>query len=257
MASCSPAYRIAHTYISWQFRRYFYYGAFFFETASVVASGLGYNGREEAQVADPKQTEKLGDHKWDKIIGAYIFGAETSCSANDFFKYWNYRYHVWSKHYNLERIVETGKKPTLGQVMTIYVISAFWHGWYPMYYMGFLIGAITTVLHRDAYMCWYLFRNVPRPLKYGISWIFTQFAVNYGGLALTGLTLENGMIMLSYTYYAQLVILAVMILVFRVFGLVSISRKMERKAKEAAEGESTGSKTGVESSKRANEKKTQ
>ena len=165
--------------------RYFYYSAFFFETGAVIASGLGYNGRaevSESTVVDPKNSDKLGSHKWDKIIGAYWWQAETSTNAGDFLKTWNYRVHVWSKHYNLERIVEQGKKPTMGQFLTVFAVSAFWHGWYPQYYVSFAFGAIVSISHRDIYQCWFFFKDIPRPVILFLCWVGCQFAINYSAL---------------------------------------------------------------------------
>lgn len=108
----SLAYKLYYTFFAGFFVHYFYYIAFEFQTGAVIASGLGYNGRKEVSEAsgdtiDPKNPDQLGDHQWDKFIGVYLVECELATNANAVLKNWNYRVHVWLKHYISERL--TGK----------------------------------------------------------------------------------------------------------------------------------------------------
>lgn len=76
----------------------------------MIASGLGYNGRKEVETGDqidPNNPDRLGEHQWDKFIGVYLLNCELATNANQVLKNWNYRVHVWLKHYISERL--TGK----------------------------------------------------------------------------------------------------------------------------------------------------
>lgn len=129
--------------------------AFTFETGVIVASGLGYNGKDEATGAD----------RWDKIIGVYIWDVETATNVNSLLKAWNHRVHIWLKYYVSERLTGAGNRPSSFDYMATYMISAFWHGFYPMYYINFFLAALTTFVHKDVYNMGYFFRGLPQPVK--------------------------------------------------------------------------------------------
>ena len=157
-------YRLAYYQPAWHVKRYFYYLAFKMQTANMIACGLGYNGREEVaegKVADPKNPDAKGAHKWDKIIGIYLFECETATSLAQVAKTWNYRIHVWLKHYVHERLGAPGEKPKAWHGVMTFIVSAFWHGFYPFYYVTFTYAAFTSELHKDFYIAGNLFKAIP------------------------------------------------------------------------------------------------
>lgn len=205
-----------------------------FQTASVIASGLGYNGR-----APGEGSSYYGEHRWDKFIGVYLTNAETAPNVNYFLANWNYRVHVWLKHYVQERIVEQGKRPNSTQYLTIFMISAFWHGFYPLYYAAFAFAITVSFHHKDVYGCWYLFKDIPTPIRTVVCTVFSTFAINFGGLFFSSLTIENGLQLMSNTNYFGWIWVGGLLALSKIVGLASIAKKMERKAtavKEAARG---------------------
>jgi len=186
------AYRLVYSFFSWIGQRQFYCIAFMFETSDIIASGLGYNGREEVEGESKDSRAKGGKEKWDKIIGVYLYDVETASNANSFLKAWNYRVHVWLKHYVAERLTGANERPTTWHYLATYMISAFWHGFYPLYYVNFLFVAIATFAHKDIYSMWILFRPIPRPIRIGLCVFLNQCTVNYLGVMQTALTIENG-----------------------------------------------------------------
>ena len=80
--------RIAYYVAAMTAKRFFYYCPFSMTTGGIIASGLGYNGRN-----------KQGDDQWDKIVGVYIWEVETSSSAIEMLRYWNHQVHLWLKFY--------------------------------------------------------------------------------------------------------------------------------------------------------------
>lgn len=152
--SWSFLYKLFYVQISWGFKRYFYHAAFLFGSSTFIASGLGYNGSE---IKD----DKVVKHKWDRIMGVLLWEAETATNANSFLKAWNHRVHIWIKYYLSERIAGKDGRVTTLQYLEIYIVSAFWHGFYPFYYITFTCVALASFAHKDIYGCWYLFRNIP------------------------------------------------------------------------------------------------
>lgn len=73
-------YRLFFYVVSMTVKRCFYYNAFCMTTGAVIASGLGYNGKD-------KQT---GHNKWDKIVGVYVILIETASSPVECLRGWNH-----------------------------------------------------------------------------------------------------------------------------------------------------------------------
>ena len=130
----SLSYKMMFSFLSWAFKRYFYYTAFSFQTGTIIASGLGYNGKVVTK-------DKI-EHKWDKTIGVYIWDAEFATNASHFLKAWNHRVHVWLKFYVADRLTGKDNKPSTMDYFLTYMTSAFWHGFYPFYYVAFVGAAM-------------------------------------------------------------------------------------------------------------------
>ena len=167
IANNSLAYRMFYTQISIGLKRYFFYTAFLFQTGTVIASGLGYNGKVKEE------------DQWDKFVGVYVYDSETASNANGFLKAWNHRVHIWLKYYVSERLTGVGGKPKAWHYLVVYCTSAFWHGFYPFFYVAFSMGAMASFAHKDVYGCWYIFRDIPQQVRTGICIFMTQTIVNY------------------------------------------------------------------------------
>lgn len=74
----SFGYRIVYYFIAMTGKRLFYYNPFCLTTGAIIGCGLGYNGVEK------------GEHKWDTVIGVYIWELETSSSPIEMLRYWNH-----------------------------------------------------------------------------------------------------------------------------------------------------------------------
>jgi len=77
--SISLPARIGYYYVAMQLKKFFYFNAFSFTTGAIIASGLGYNGKDKEQ-----------RDKWDKIVSIYIWELETSTSPVEMLRYWNH-----------------------------------------------------------------------------------------------------------------------------------------------------------------------
>ena len=43
--------------------------------------------------------------------------------------------------------------------------SAFWHGFYPCYYIAFTLAVFISFVHKDIYAMWIYFRWIPKPIR--------------------------------------------------------------------------------------------
>ena len=105
--------------------------------------------------------QPIAVHKWDKFIGAYLINVETCTNVNDFLKNWNNRIHVWLKYYVSERLSGVGNRLTSAQYCKVFMVSAFWHGFSPMYYVSFFCIGLGSFAHKDMYQMAIFFEDVP------------------------------------------------------------------------------------------------
>jgi len=125
--SHTPLQIFIHTHMLLFFVRTKYYFAFKAVEGSAIISGLGYR-------KDPVTKED----KWDMVAGVDILNFEFADSYQMASNAWNKQTSVWLKRYIYFR-----SPRSINRYIT-YLVSAFWHGFYPGYYMFFLTIAFTT-----------------------------------------------------------------------------------------------------------------
>ncbi len=95
--------------------------------------GIGYNGIDKT----------TGQHRWDRIENINVSAYETSQSLRTSSQNWNKTTNLWLRRYVYDRA------PASISLYFTYLVSAFWHGFYPGYYMFFLCVAAATMVHRQ------------------------------------------------------------------------------------------------------------
>jgi hypothetical protein len=97
---------------------------------------MGYQG------VDPK----TGKVRWDKLNNVNPWGIEFAQNSRAYLENWNKNTNNWLRNYMYLRVTPKGKKPGFRASLATFVTSAFWHGFYPGYYLTFVLGAfIQTV----------------------------------------------------------------------------------------------------------------
>mmetsp|Transcript_36493 Transcript_36493/g.88082 ORF Transcript_36493/g.88082 Transcript_36493/m.88082 type:complete len:515 (-) Transcript_36493:1059-2603(-) len=86
--------------------------------------------------------EKGQSKGWDTSSNVDILGFEFAADVQNMSKNWNKKTSFWLTRYVYMR--------TGGNLMAVYFMSAFWHGFYPGYYMFFLAVPLPTVVDRMA-----------------------------------------------------------------------------------------------------------
>ena len=77
--------------------------------------------------------------------------------------------HIWLKNYIYLRTLKPGQKPGFLNNMATFLVSAFWHGFYPFYYIVFFFAALLVEVSKDVYRSRVLFRFIPGPLGHIIA----------------------------------------------------------------------------------------
>ena len=62
-------------------------------------------------------------------------------------------------------MVDYGQKPGPWENFWTFMISGFWHGFYPVYYICFLFCSIVFELAKDVYKAWFLFSFLPPAVR--------------------------------------------------------------------------------------------
>lgn len=125
--------------------RFKYYGAWFLAEGSCILAGLGYNG------VDPK----TGKVSWDRLQNVSPWGVETGTNSRAYLENWNMNTNKWLRNYIYLRVTPKGQKPGFRASMATFVTSAFWHGFYPGYYLTFILASfVQTAAKSKSSLLW-------------------------------------------------------------------------------------------------------
>mmetsp|Transcript_32713 Transcript_32713/g.28986 ORF Transcript_32713/g.28986 Transcript_32713/m.28986 type:complete len:92 (+) Transcript_32713:209-484(+) len=74
---------------------------------------------------------------------------------------WNHQTAVWLRFYVFERVKVIPSVASYSTLIT-FLVSAFWHGFYPMYYIAFFFCSLTVEATRDIYKIRHHFSWLPQ-----------------------------------------------------------------------------------------------
>ncbi|CAH0488773.1 unnamed protein product [Peronospora farinosa] len=190
-------------YITLIFCKAKYYSAWKIAEGATVLCGFGFEGFS-------KDGSSLG---WNGVSNMDILGFEFSQSIRTASRAWNKGTQNW-----LERYVYTR---TGNSLMATYFISAFWHGFYPGYYLFFMSLPLATAVNRLAFK-----RLRPHFIEadgsFGIkktiydilSYLMTLFGMHYFVMPFQAMSWENSLVSLKNTYFVGHVAAIVLYVVF-------------------------------------------
>lgn len=162
-----------------------YYVAWHLGEAISNTSGLGFNGYDSD-----------GQPEWNLISNMNVLKFETCLNLRDAIHAWNKTTQTWLRRTAYERA------PKKLSVVSTYMLSALWHGFYPGYYMTFLGGALFTHSARNG-------RRIIRPIFQrgkilprvydAITFILTRLTIAYAAFPFVILDFRN-----NYEIYKSL-----------------------------------------------------
>ena len=117
-----------------------YYGVWSLTEGACILSGMGYGG------IDPK----TGKARWDKLNNVYPWGIESAQNSRAYLENWNKNTNNWLRHYIYLRVTPHGKKPGFRASLATFTTSAFWHGFYPGYYLTFVLAAFIQTAAKNS-----------------------------------------------------------------------------------------------------------
>lgn len=116
-----------------------YYGVWSLTEGACVLAGIGYNG------VDPK----TGKVDWNRLQNVNPLGVELAQNSRAYLENWNMNTNHWLRNYMYLRVTPKGKKPGFRASLATFVTSAFWHGFYPGYYLTFVLAAFLQTIAKS------------------------------------------------------------------------------------------------------------
>ncbi|KAI5293648.1 lysophospholipid acyltransferase, partial [Ascosphaera acerosa] len=127
-----PLARVALMHLVGLTARLKYYGVWKLTEGACILSGMGYNG------FDPLS----GAVHWDALENVDPLALETAQNAHAYLAAWNKNTNHWLRNCVYLRVTPAGRKPGFRATLATFSTSAFWHGFYPGYYLTFVLGSL-------------------------------------------------------------------------------------------------------------------
>jgi lysophospholipid acyltransferase len=116
-----------------------FYGVWVLSEGACILSGMGYKG------VDPK----TGKVMWNRLQNVNPWGIETAQNTRAYLENWNINTNHWLRNYMYLRVTPRGKKPGFRASMATFITSAFWHGFYPGYYLTFILASFLQTVAKS------------------------------------------------------------------------------------------------------------
>eukprot|EP01130_Rhizamoeba_saxonica_P001503 TRINITY_DN11356_c0_g1_i1.p1 TRINITY_DN11356_c0_g1~~TRINITY_DN11356_c0_g1_i1.p1 ORF type:complete len:478 (-),score=103.96 TRINITY_DN11356_c0_g1_i1:24-1457(-) len=209
-------YKNFYCYMSLFGTRFRYYFAWKLCEGAAVLNGMGFSGYDED-----------GNAGWKTLTSVTIRTIETAGNVRYLTTFWNERVAEWLKLYVYFRTTKKGKdRPPASANYITNTASAFWHGFYPGYYITFIYAALTIDVARKIRSSIRPFlvegrypnEKVIRPTEkfvYDIlAHVFTMGTFTFGMTLFVGLSMENAINYCKSMYFFWPIIVVVGFIVF-------------------------------------------
>ncbi|KAI9034172.1 MBOAT, membrane-bound O-acyltransferase family-domain-containing protein [Hyaloraphidium curvatum] len=221
-----------------------FYTAWKLAEGACVMIGLGWNGVEEVDDGRGGKRKKV---RWDRVSNVHPSKIETATSWSVLVRNWNINTQSWLENHIYRRCT-TPELRGWGMLAT-YAVSAFWHGFYPGYYLFFFSAAITTSVAANVRRAVRPFFLPPSPyagLKPAydlLTWFASLTVLNYMAASFMLLSLSEARRVWGSVYFAPHVAIAAAYAFFALGGgrwLAGVQRRMgiaAEKPKRATTGD--------------------
>ena len=116
-----------------------YYGVWSLAEGACILTGLGYNGVDPA----------TGKVSWNRLQNIDPWQVETAQNSRGYLGGWNMNTNNWLRNYVYLRVTPRGRKPGFRASLTTFATSALWHGFYPGYYLTFVLASLIQTVAKS------------------------------------------------------------------------------------------------------------
>lgn len=208
-------HRILYVTISLFLIRQKYYFAWGLAEVNGVAVGAGYTG----------QCPRTGATLNHNIRNFDFIKVETGISLKHVIDAWNISTTRWLRETFYDRL------PSAYRTILVFIISAFWHGFYPGYYIMFLSFALFTMTSRlwHRHCRQYFRRNYLSSQLYSVfTMIITNLIVNYGQAPFHLLDFYSSLKFLRIFYFIpHLIAVGILFIYFSKVCIIKLSLKYQ------------------------------
>mmetsp|Transcript_3030 Transcript_3030/g.2515 ORF Transcript_3030/g.2515 Transcript_3030/m.2515 type:complete len:471 (-) Transcript_3030:28-1440(-) len=163
--------KIIHQHGTIVVTRITYYLVWCFVDSGMILSGLAYN-----------ETNSQGVEIFNKYQNVKVLEVEFGYYVKKAVYNWNITIQDWMKKYVYLRIVSKGEKPAEYKFFVVFLVSAFWHGFYPSYYFFFFsVGIYLFISGEVKYVYGYYFRSLPTMVKTTLAYFLYNWVNLYLG----------------------------------------------------------------------------
>ncbi|KAF4120263.1 lysophospholipid acyltransferase [Geosmithia morbida] len=138
--------RVFTLYMTGLVARFKYYGVWSLTEGACILAGLGYNGVDAI----------TGKVSWNRLQNIDPWVVETAQNPRAYLSGWNMNTNYWLRNYVYLRVTPRGKKPGFQASLITFGTSALWHGFYPGYYLAFILASLMQTAAKN-------FRRYVRP----------------------------------------------------------------------------------------------
>jgi len=202
------------------------------DSVKIIQEVFGQTPTGDTNVNMKIAENKEFEDKFDKFENCKIRICVLDYNFKNRIAYWNRNIHFWLKYYVHLRLIDSVGK-TKASLIT-FIVSAFWHGFYPTYYIFFIsifiLDSIADTLERKVEFYSYIEHSGRMPIKILMSFL-TLFFLNYNGAVF--IIINNSLVWeyLQATYFIGF-ILEIILFVYVTFILKESKTKLYSKGKE-------------------------
>ncbi|XP_022105774.1 lysophospholipid acyltransferase 2-like [Acanthaster planci] len=199
LKSSSILYRLGYLLVSVEVAKSKYFFGWMWADAICNAAGLGFAGYDEN-----------GRPDWSGVQNVDVIGFQTATSLKTLIDSWNITCAMWLKYVCFDRV------PSHKRFLT-FVLSAFWHGFYPGYFATFISGSLmVSAAAKVRYVVRPFFLSSSKmKLFYDvITWLCTYVTLAYIITPFTYLRLQPTLQFFNSYYWFLHVLAALVLLVF-------------------------------------------
>ena len=136
--------------------------------------------------------------------------------------------HVWLKHYVQHRLVKPGDHPTVLATCITFMVSALWHGIYPVYFVCFFYMFVLIEVSKDFYKAGdkvgKLWPLSYRPVKLAMAYVCTLYNCAYFSIMWRLKTLGKVWTFWKATYCIPFATTFVLCFILKVTGFGKVPR---------------------------------